>query len=274
MKNAPDPDTCTGNNVCDANGACKLANAQACTGDASCASGHCADGVCCDAVCNGACEACAEPGSVGTCSAVKGAPRGTRPACASAGTACGSTCDGTHRPTCTYAPASAPCGSTCTSGIETDSLCDGNGACVTGTPHACPGNFACDGAARCKTACAADADCATGYTCDPTHQCKPLATCDGDHTVTLRDGSTKDCGAYKCEQSGTCKTKCTSVADCVAPAVCGSSGECTAPASSSGGGSAGGCAIASDDSAATSLPFLVALAAGLGRRRRNASRAR
>jgi MYXO-CTERM domain-containing protein len=42
--------------------------------------------------------------------------------------------------------------------------------------------------------------------------------------------------------TGKCATTCASVADCVAPNVCNSSGQCVAPAASSG--SSGGCRAA------------------------------
>lgn len=49
-----------------------------CTNGENCATGLCVDGVCCDRACEGACEACNVTGSVGICTAVSGAARGTR----------------------------------------------------------------------------------------------------------------------------------------------------------------------------------------------------
>jgi hypothetical protein len=49
-------------------GDCLRQRGDACTANTQCASGACASGVCCDKACNGACEACARPGSIGTCS--------------------------------------------------------------------------------------------------------------------------------------------------------------------------------------------------------------
>jgi hypothetical protein len=50
---------CTGGNVCDGNGTCKVANGQACAGGgAGCASNVCSDGVCCDTACTGPCVSC------------------------------------------------------------------------------------------------------------------------------------------------------------------------------------------------------------------------
>jgi hypothetical protein len=40
---------------------------ERCTLSGQCASGVCADGVCCSGGCDGACEACNQPGRVGTC---------------------------------------------------------------------------------------------------------------------------------------------------------------------------------------------------------------
>jgi MYXO-CTERM domain-containing protein len=60
VKGATD-DTCFGDKICDADGACKDAAGQSCDQDASCASGYCAAGVCCDQRCGGPCQTCASP---------------------------------------------------------------------------------------------------------------------------------------------------------------------------------------------------------------------
>ncbi len=99
-----------------------------------CASGYCFDGVCCDSACGGTCEACAEPGSIGTCLAVKGAPRTGRAPCVGAGTACGGQCDGTAPFSCAFPSADVTCGAGC-AGASVQ-RCDGAGssACVAPAP--------------------------------------------------------------------------------------------------------------------------------------------
>jgi MYXO-CTERM domain-containing protein len=66
------------------------------------------------------------------------------------------------------------------------------------------------------------------------------ATCDGDHTVTGADKKPRDCAPYKCKKDGSCGKECTSVIDCVAPAVCDASGKCVTPPEQAGDG---GCAV-------------------------------
>jgi hypothetical protein len=151
-------------------GSCALNNGQSCSADADCASNHCADGVCCNVACTGQCESCALAGTVGTCTPVTGTPVGGRPACTGtgAGTACGPSCDGTTRASCTYAPKdTVACGMAgCTSGVmTTPSKCDGAGNCPD-TSSSC-GAYAC-GPSACLTSCTNDAFCATGYYCDTT----------------------------------------------------------------------------------------------------------
>lgn len=46
------------------------------------------------------------------------------------------------------------------------------------------------------------------------------STCDGEHTITLASGSSKDCTPYRCAPSGDCVTVCATSADCVAGAAC------------------------------------------------------
>ena len=139
----------------------------ACTTATECISGACIDGVCCNAACTGQCEACDLAGLSGFCTAVIGAPRGTRAACggAGAGTACGARCDGADRTKCNFAPADTViCSATaCVGGIETHaSTCDGAGLCKD-VPASC-GAYACSGTS-CRTSCSSTTDCAAGFSC-------------------------------------------------------------------------------------------------------------
>ena len=67
---ADDADSCTGQNTCNAAGACKKKNGQGCSAAGDCATGACTDGYCCSQTC-GVCQACTGVG--GTCVAVTGA---------------------------------------------------------------------------------------------------------------------------------------------------------------------------------------------------------
>lgn len=234
----------------------------ACTSSDQCASGFCVDGVCCDSSCASQCGACDEPGHVGTCVAVSGAPHGTRPKCDGSGPPCGLTCDGTTLGTCTYP--TALCGSTCNDAHETDSLCDGAGNCVVQPPHACS-NLICADATKCKASCASDDDCVSGYSCGSESTCVPGATCSDDKTSVDSSGKPTDCTPYKCATSGACLQTCTSVNDCVAPNVCGSDGKCAAAPT----GDSGGCHVA--DGSIPGAEWLAVLPFVVVRRRRRRS---
>src|SRR5207302_1690530 len=128
-----------------------LAPGQACGGANQCGSQHCVDAVCCDTACTGQCEACAESGSVGTCTPVAGGPRNARTACASDGSLCAGTCDGIHPAACTYPGNGTTCRDpSCSSGIAVlAASCDGSGSCppeqdVSCAPNTC-GPTACAG---------------------------------------------------------------------------------------------------------------------------------
>lgn len=58
---------CTGNSLCDGNGACKKENGQPCATSSECFQGFCADGYCCENDCSATCKACNLSGSHGTC---------------------------------------------------------------------------------------------------------------------------------------------------------------------------------------------------------------
>jgi MYXO-CTERM domain-containing protein len=85
--------SCSGDQACDATGACKTAGGKACTSAAACASGFCSDGVCCNSACAGTCVSCKLAGTVGTCSPIL---IGTDPEndCGKGTPPCLSTCDG------------------------------------------------------------------------------------------------------------------------------------------------------------------------------------
>jgi hypothetical protein len=135
---------------------------EECTRAAECGARPCADGRCCDRACTGSCEACDRAGAEGSCGPITGSPRPGRETCASDGSSCGGTCDGT-RSDCSYstdvcAPASCA-GDTQTS----EGRCDGAGACEEGISVDC-GLYTC-GAAECLSACEDTDDCRAGSQC-------------------------------------------------------------------------------------------------------------
>jgi len=221
-----DPNSCTATDTCDAVGACKKKNGQACASAAECGGAICVDGTCCDRACEGQCEACNVTDHKGTCSPVAGDPRNGRAACTAAGTLCGGTCNGLAGASCAYPSAVTLCASSCTGESFLGSTCDGRGACVADDARPCAGNFVCADAVTCKTSCVADPDCRQGYQCE-SGKCLPTALCE-DHFVT-KGTERVDCAPYTCEQSGRCRDSCASVAECVAPTLCSFDGFCVAP---------------------------------------------
>jgi len=208
--------SCATGESCAVGGTCKKVRGRACTMASECATGNCIDGVCCDGACTGQCEACDVAGSVGTCSAVSGVPRGIRAACGGAGvgTVCGARCDGVSRTTCTFTSASTLCGADrCADGVETRTgTCNGAGTCAI-TTASC-GTFAC-GTIACRTTCTINADCAAG------HQCK------GSTCVPL-EGLGTDCTSGTACTTGHCVDGvCCATASCVGScALAGHKGTC------------------------------------------------
>ena len=202
VNGADDADSCTGTMTCDAVGACKLKAGQACTAASQCVSGFCADGVCCNAACAGACEACAETSSKGTCVAVSGAPRTGRAACTGAGTTCGGSCDGTNRASCGYPGATTSCRSaSCTSGTATlAASCTGAGACPAAQTVNCAPNT-CSG-----TACAGG--------CSSTQPCAGSNYCSGGTCVPKKGNGGACGGATECTSGACVDGVCCSVAAC------------------------------------------------------------
>ncbi|MEO8801371.1 MAG: SBBP repeat-containing protein, partial [Polyangiaceae bacterium] len=241
----------------------ELVNRTACAQAGVCASGLCIDGVCCDTACAGECQACDVAGHVGTCSPVAGAPHGTRTACGGSGT-CAASCDGTNTKACTYPGPSTLCGSACRAGSETDSLCDGAGNCGVQAPRSC-NNLVCADANTCKTTCTSAADCEIGFNCASDGTCQTGGACTDDHTSRGADGHEQECAPFKCDSStgsgtsGTCKTQCASVDDCVAPTVCDPNGKCVSPPPASS--DSGGCSCDTSSSSNGTPPWGTAVLA-------------
>lgn len=124
----------------------------------------------------------------------------------------------------------------CTDGVCCDTRCRGacdacdgakKGTCSPSDAPPKKGHGSCDPFAACKAgkcvdACTTDAECVAGSKCfTATGKCTDKgSTCDGDHTITLPSGSSKDCTPYRCAPSGDCTTVCATSADCVAGAAC------------------------------------------------------
>lgn len=251
--------SCTVDTECDAAAWCsgsvcvdKSANGKACTEGRACVSGLCVDGVCCNSSCAGQCESCGEPGTVGTCTAVAGKPRGARAACDALGAddCARTTCDGSIREKCGgFANGTTTtCGArSCTADKKFQDLgnCDGRGKC--GVPAAVPCTpFACDvtAASGCKTNCASGADCADGFTCTG-GACVQGATCNADKTASIdKVGGETLCAPYRCGSDGNCLQACTGSEQCASGWVCDPSSktclQSAAPTEDSGGCSHGG----------------------------------
>lgn len=189
---------------------------DSCSRDAQCGSDHCVDGVCCDVACDGQCEACDVEGSVGTCSPVSGQPHGARPACASDGSLCGGSCDGTLTTACAY-PTVECRGASCDAGTATlAASCDGAGACPAEQTQDC-GSFIC-GATACLGDCTVDAECSDGSYCSAgvcTPQLDPGAACSAEN----------QCASGNCVDGVCCDAACTG--QCEACDVAGAEGTCS-----------------------------------------------
>jgi N-acetylneuraminic acid mutarotase len=202
---------CASGNYCDASKHCvaEKSNGVACGATTECKSGFCVDGVCCNAACNGQCEACDLGSAIGTCTAVSGAPHGSRTACAAGtGATCNAQkCDGADRTACHFPSIATTCSANASAGgVETHaSTCDGSGAC-TDVPKSC-GAFSC-GPTACKTTCTSKSDCIAGYSCvggactpsvDLGKPCSDPAAC-GD--LFCVDGTC--CGTSSCATGESC----------------------------------------------------------------------
>jgi hypothetical protein len=139
----------------------------ACGCASECRSEFCVDGVCCNTACSGACLSCSLPNTIGECTVVSRGvvdPHGlcTRQAPQSCGQ--DGTCNGLGG--CAKHRAGTSCGQASCSGggLVPASSCDGNGACLAGSPITC--NPAICESGACKVVCTSDTDCVSPRTCN------------------------------------------------------------------------------------------------------------
>ena len=216
-------------NVCSGGSCGKVGNGIPCRNAAQCQSGFCVDGVCCNAPCSEQCMACDVAGAVGTCSQVPaGSPRGSRPACGGAGTACGGQCTAASATACTYPAAETSCRSaSCTNGATsasqtTAASCDGRGACGAGVTSGC-GIYMCGAAGACATGCAGDFDCVGGYICQG-------GVCTARGMTAAPCTATAQCAAgLTCKDGVCCESACDKA--CRSCAIPGQVGHCALVAS-------------------------------------------
>jgi hypothetical protein len=205
----------------------------------------CVDGHCCDTACSGQCQACDI--LAGTCTTVPAdeqphpdATGAGRAACNGAGSACGGVCNGQNPLACSYPGVEAEQGArscTCPNGdcdraaVEVRQVCNGDGSAEP-QEVSCAGFRCDDGESGCRTSCSSDDECLLDYICENA-VCSALEgpSCDGEHTVRIPSGDDTDCTPFTCDvDSDACRDRCSSINDCVAPAVCNTAGACvTAP---------------------------------------------
>jgi len=208
-----------------------------CARDAQCASGFCTDGVCCDGRCDGQCEACGG----GKCSAVTGAPVGTRPACAGEeGDACAGACDGGLRTGCAYPGGEIVCrDASCDAGAATVlAHCAGAGACAPAQTVTCANG--CEGTICAGDGCLLNSDCKDGEHCI-------AGTCAPQGSDGAACGAAGDCESGFCVDGVCCDKACDGQCEACdgakKPGVCapisgaphGARASCTSDGSACGG---------------------------------------
>lgn len=263
-----DPDSCTGDDTCNAAGECRTKNGITCQKDVDCASGHCQDGVCCNTECSGTCQSCTLLDSRGVCSFTSEPAHGQ---CPGDGGVCGARCTGADRE-CVF-PSGTDCGSTCKDSLITHRTCNESGACVSAPETACVAHFACRDSTACLASCVNDGDCTLGYSCQSGACRDRNAHCVDDHTAEDSAGNRDDCGHYACVE-GACKHQCTSGKDCSGNYIC-AKGSCVVQVAAENDSSGCGCRTARQDGSARAQWALgMALALGFAGSRRLCRRAR
>jgi hypothetical protein len=203
-------------------GTTTLTTGAKCTDDSQCTLGFCVDGVCCNSRCGGECQACAETGSVGTCTTVQsGDPRGTRTPCTGTGK-CKGQCDGSSATACKMPGNTTVCQvETCSLGQHTpESVCSGTGTCPSQTASACSsGSCATDGSGKCLGACTSTS-CPTGQYCASAGTCAPTKgngsgnTCSTGAECTSTRCSSVDGVCCNSDCTGQCQTCNNSTGTC------------------------------------------------------------
>lgn len=191
-----------------------------CVQSGECTSGFCTDGRCCEKATCGAGSTCNGSATPGTCKKINGQTCTASTECAN-----GQCVDGVC------------CASSCAGQCQACDVPGSLGACVPvpsggaprGARSACPGTGACratcDGSTTtsCKSFPGAATSCSAASCSDATHA-KSASGCDGAGACVTP--LVTDCGKYACvTASASCKTSCTSAADC-APGYGCASGAC------------------------------------------------
>ena len=239
-----------GNTVCDGAGACKKGLGVACGGSGECFNARCVDGYCCNVACGQQCQACNVAGSLGTCTAVTGAPVPPRAACNAGSAMCAGTCNGVTTNACTYPGGGTVCPSVCTAGAGNTAAkvapaaCNGMGSCASGAAVSCAnGTIKCNATGDgCQANCASDADCISSDYCSSAGG----GTCTARHAAGS-SCATEDCamspcnycsGSNSCAATGQCCPTTCVPASCAGgsqtTATC-ASGSCVTTTSSCGG---------------------------------------
>ncbi|MBK8255273.1 MAG: hypothetical protein IPK82_21760 [Polyangiaceae bacterium] len=241
-----DPDAeCTGSQICNGAGACKIPLGAACLLGTDCLSGFCADGVCCSAACTGLCQACTATkkgtGADGVCGNINS---GTDPdaecfgmfSCNGAG-ACsllanGAACTAAGECASGFCADGVCCNTACNSlcnactGVKKGSGADGTcGNIGTGTdPDAeCAGSLVCSASATCRSpngdACTLATDCVSGFCADGVC-CSAACTGSCQACTAMKKGNGTD------GVCGNINTGTDPDAECFGAITCNGSGAC------------------------------------------------
>ncbi|HET6149345.1 MAG TPA: hypothetical protein VFH68_17545 [Polyangia bacterium] len=212
--------TCTGGSICNATGACTLKQGQSCTaGGTACVTGQCVDGRCCNSACTQACQSCALPASLGTCTPVASAddpecsPTATRTC--SATSAClaklGQSCTMGNQCASGFCADGVCCNAACNRSCE---ACSTTGTCglVTGTPRT--GHAPCTGSDMCASTCNGSSP--TCVLPPATTSCRSQVCSAGTLTLAATCGgadtcpgvTTRSCAPFACASATACATTC------------------------------------------------------------------
>jgi hypothetical protein len=241
---------CVAGTPCIQNRCGKKSLGAPCTSPSECSSNFCIDGVCCNAGCAAACQTCALPGALGTCSPIPAGmsdPDGScGPTCTTGGTAVqGRICDGTG--ICGPSGTPAACGAYLCRNGACLTVCAVDGDCAPGNVCAArvcvpsskkPNGATCVGGTECQSGNCVNGTCCASVSCASCQSCgNAMGTCqavaagtacgpgacsaDGNSTITpacnaasqCGPGMPVSCGSYKCN-NGTCRTSCASDAEC------------------------------------------------------------